>query len=569
MINFVDYYIHYTERLRHINNAVLNSPAELIRQMEEQYAKRINEIADFVMSTGSGRKLIMLSGPSSSGKTTTANMLVSRVKSSGANAVCLSLDDFFKGEGLAPQLPDGKYDYESVYALDIDLMKQCLTELLEKGGTMMPRFDFAAKGPAPERYPLNVGDNDVIIVEGIHALNPIITDCLPSERMVKIYISVKQGIKEGDEVVISAHQIRFLRRLVRDYQFRGSSPERTFEMWPQVLRGEKLYISAYKRLATVTINSIHIYEVNAIADKAIEILSAIPENSPYYAESQEYIRRLALFENLDEGLIPENSLIREFIGQGRLSDNPTSNPSSNRSSRIIRDIRFFAETSAENTDVRRDCVSCCPRTALAPTQRLIYALREKKFALPRIRKFDKVYINFTTRMPEGHSKFISELPVYRGENDCFRYVDVGVSRATYDSLSEKSGGWYLQTAVNIITAHFCHTEDERTAVYKLLADITAQGSDFETPYRIKETSALVARVSVAVADDLTVIPLVSVTDREGSVLLEKRLAHMEAMDFINQFGTLLVNSKRLIIRPRRNEYTKGMREITIPIVSTK
>ena len=566
MINFVDYYIHYTERLRHINNAVLNSPAELIRQMEEQYAKRINEIADFVMSTGSGRKLIMLSGPSSSGKTTTANMLVSRVKSSGANAVCLSLDDFFKGEGLAPQLPDGKYDYESVYALDIDLMKQCLTELLEKGGTMMPRFDFAAKGPAPERYPLNVGDNDVIIVEGIHALNPIITDCLPSERMVKIYISVKQGIKEGDEVVISAHQIRFLRRLVRDYQFRGSSPERTFEMWPQVLRGEKLYISAYKRLATVTINSIHIYEVNAIADKAIEILSAIPENSPYYAESQEYIRRLALFENLDEGLIPENSLIREFIGQGRLSDNPTSNPSSNRSSRIIRDIRFFAETSAENTDVRRDCVSCCPRTALAPTQRLIYALREKKFALPRIGKFDKVYINFTTRMPEGHSKFISELPVYRGENDCFRYVDVGVSRATYDSLSEKSGGWYLQNAVNIITAHFCHTEDERTAVYKLLADITAQGSDFETPYRIKETSALVARVSVAVADDLTVIPLVSVTDREGSVLLEKRLAHMEAMDFINQFGTLLVNSKRLIIRPRRNEYTKGMREITIPIV---
>ena len=566
MINFVDYYIHYTERLRHINNAVLNSPAELIRQMEEQYAKRINEIADFVMSTGSGRKLIMLSGPSSSGKTTTANMLVSRVKSSGANAVCLSLDDFFKGEGLAPQLPDGKYDYESVYALDIDLMKQCLTELLEKGGTMMPRFDFAAKGPAPERYPLNVGDNDVIIVEGIHALNPIITDCLPSERMVKIYISVKQGIKEGDEVVISAHQIRFLRRLVRDYQFRGSSPERTFEMWPQVLRGEKLYISAYKRLATVTINSIHIYEVNAIADKAIEILSAIPENSPYYAESQEYIRRLALFENLDEGLIPENSLIREFIGQGRLSDNPTSNPSSNRSSRIIRDIRFFAETSAENTDVRRDCISCCPRTALAPTQRLIYALREKKFALPRIGKFDKVYINFTTRMPEGHSKFISELPVYRGENDCFRYVDVGVSRATYDSLSEKSGGWYLQTAVNIITAHFCHTEDERTAVYKLLADITAQGSDFEMPYRIKETSALVARVSVAVADDLTVIPLVSVTDREGSVLLEKRLAHMEAMDFINQFGTLLVNSKRLIIRPRRNEYTKGMREITIPIV---
>ena len=203
MINFVDYYIHYTERLRHINNAVLNSPAELIRQMEQQYSKRINEIADFVMSTGNGRKLVMMSGPSSSGKTTTANMLVSRVKKSGANAVCLSLDDFFKGEGKAPLLPNGAYDYESVYALDIELMQQCLTDLLEKGRCMMPRFDFSAKSPAPERYPLEVGENDVIIVEGIHALNPIITDCLPEERMVKIYISVKQGIKEGDDTVIS------------------------------------------------------------------------------------------------------------------------------------------------------------------------------------------------------------------------------------------------------------------------------------------------------------------------------------------------------------------------------
>ena len=316
MINFVDYYIHYTERLRHINNAVRNAPQELIRQMEEQYAKRVNEIADFVMSTGDGRKLIMMSGPSSSGKTTTAKMLVDRVKSTGANAVCLSLDDFFKGEGKAPQLSDGTYDYESVYALDIELMQHCLTDLLEKGHCLMPRFDFDTKSPAPEHYPLTIGENDVVIVEGIHALNPIITDCLPDDKMVKIYISVKQGIKEGDQTVISAHQIRFLRRLVRDYQFRSSPPERTFEMWPQVMRGEKLYISSYKRLATVTINSIHIYEVNAIADKAIEILGTVGQDSPYYAEAQDYIKKLALFENLDEGLIPADSLIREFIGQG-------------------------------------------------------------------------------------------------------------------------------------------------------------------------------------------------------------------------------------------------------------
>ena len=319
MINFVDYYIHYTERLRHINDAVKNSPQELIYQMEHQYRKRVNEIADFVMTAGPGRKLVMIAGPSSSGKTTTANMIVERVKASGANAVRLSLDDFFKGERKAPLLPNGVYDYESVYALDIELMHECMAALLAHGRCMMPRFDFSTKSPAPERYPLEIGENDVVIVEGIHALNSIITDCLPDDKMVKIYISVKQGIKEGDEEVISARQIRFLRRLVRDYKFRSSAPNRTFEMWPQVQRGEELYISPYKRTATVTINSIHIYEVNAIADKAIEILGQIGEDSPYYAEAQGYIKSLALFENLDERLIPADSMIREFIGQGALS----------------------------------------------------------------------------------------------------------------------------------------------------------------------------------------------------------------------------------------------------------
>lgn len=319
MINFVDYYIHYTERLRHINNAVQNAPQELIRQMERQYRKRVSEIADFVMSTGEGRKLVMIAGPSSSGKTTTANMLMAYIKTTGASAVRLSLDDFFKGEGKAPLLPNGVYDYESVYALDIDLMQECMAALLADGRCMMPRFDFSTKSPAPERYPLEIGANDVVIVEGIHALNPIITDCLPDDKMVKIYISVKQGIKEGDDEVISAHQIRFLRRLVRDYKFRSSDPDRTFAMWPQVVRGEKLYIAPYKRLANVTINSIHIYEVNAIADKAIEILGTIGEDSPYYAEAQSYIEKLSLFENLDERLIPADSLIREFIGQGALS----------------------------------------------------------------------------------------------------------------------------------------------------------------------------------------------------------------------------------------------------------
>ena len=314
MRNFVDYYIKYTERLCHINDAVKNSPCELIRQMEEQYRKRVNEIADFVMSIGDGRKIVMLAGPSGSGKTTTANMIVNRVKASGASAVRLSLDEFFKGEGQAPILPNGAYDYESVDALNIPVMQECLVGLLSDGKCMMPKFNFSTKMPNPERTLFEVGENDVIIVEGIHALNTIVTECLPDDKMVKIYISVKQGIKEGSNEVISAHQIRFLRRLVRDYKFRSSGPDRTFQMWPQVERGERLYIEPYKRLATVTINSIHIYEVNAIADTAIKILGEIPRNSQYYSSAKSYIKKLQLFEKLDDSLIPEDSMIREFIG---------------------------------------------------------------------------------------------------------------------------------------------------------------------------------------------------------------------------------------------------------------
>ncbi len=318
MRNFVDYYIKYTERLRFINDAVESSPHELIRQMEEQYSKRIKEIADFIISNGSGRKIVMITGPSGSGKTTTANMLLKMIEGCGINAIRLSLDEFFKGEGKAPLLQNGSYDYESVDALNVPALQDCLTKLLTEGSCMMPRFDFSTKKPFPQTFPVNVGKDDVIIVEGIHALNTVVTNCLPEERTIKIYISVKQGIMEGDDEVISAHEIRFLRRMVRDYRFRSSIPERTFDMWPQVMRGEKLYIDPYKCMANVTINSIHIYEVNVMAEMASKMLSNVASDSQYYAEAQRYIEKLRLFKPLDSALVPESSMVREFIGSGKI-----------------------------------------------------------------------------------------------------------------------------------------------------------------------------------------------------------------------------------------------------------
>lgn len=315
MRNFVDYYIKYTERIKDINDAAVNAPGELVAQMERQYRKRIEEIADFLYYNGkAGNKLIMLAGPSSSGKTTTACMLCERLEWLGVRARRISLDEFFLGKARSPKLPDGSPDLESIHALDIPLMQECLLGLIEKGECMMPHFNFANQKPDDERVHVKLGENDVVIVEGIHALNPLVTDCLPDDRMLKVYISVKQGISEGDQEIMTAQELRLCRRIVRDMLFRGASPEFTFEQWPKVLAGEDEYIQPFKRLANVTINSIHIYEPCVISQIALPLLGRITKGSPYFEQATDLREKLALFQPLPTDLIPFNSLMREFFG---------------------------------------------------------------------------------------------------------------------------------------------------------------------------------------------------------------------------------------------------------------
>lgn len=315
MRNFVDYYIKYTERVKDINDAAVNAPAELVSQMERQYRKRIEEIADFLCANGGrGNKLIMLAGPSSSGKTTTACMLCERLEERCVHARRISLDEFFLGRDRSPKLPDGSPDLESVYALNIPQMQECLLGLIEKGECYMPKFSFARQRPEDELVHVKLGGNDVVIVEGIHALNPLVTDCLPDDRMLKVYISVKQGISEGDREVISPYELRLCRRIVRDMLFRGASPEFTFEIWPKVLDGENKYIQPYKRLANVTINSMHIYEPCVISQIALPLLRRITKDSPYFEQAVQLSEKLELFHPLPTDLIPKNSLMREFFG---------------------------------------------------------------------------------------------------------------------------------------------------------------------------------------------------------------------------------------------------------------
>ncbi|MDR1565363.1 MAG: nucleoside kinase [Oscillospiraceae bacterium] len=317
MKTFVDYYIKYTERLREINDAALNSPTELIAQMEQQFRKRVTEIAEFIAGLDYGHKILMVAGPSASGKTTTASILSEQLRMSGIGVLQVSLDDFFLGSDRpGPMLPDGTRDYETVHALDIELMQKCLLELIVQGEALMPDFNFQTTRREAQHRHVTIGKNDVVIVEGIHALNPIVTDCLPDKQMLKMYISVKQDIKDRDRVAIEPRDIRLIRRIVRDFKFRASSAERTFGMWKQVCIGEDKYIAPYKRLANITLNTIHIYEPNIFKPTILKLLSDITESSLHFNHAQDLIQKLGAFEEIDDKLIPKNSLIREFIGDG-------------------------------------------------------------------------------------------------------------------------------------------------------------------------------------------------------------------------------------------------------------
>lgn len=305
-------YVEHKEDVQTINQYVANTPEMFVRNAEQQYrasvCRIVREVAD------SHRRIIMLAGPSASGKTTTSLILREEFARLQMQTLVISLDNFFKGRELAPLLPNGQYDYECLEALNVEQMQRCLMELIKTGATSLPVFDFIAGQPRTQRNEVEITDRHVVVVEGIHALNPAVTDHLPSEALYKVYISVKQGVTYEGKELLSAHDIRLLRRLVRDYQFRGSSAENTFSMWTQVREGEKQYIRPFRRTADATLNSIHMYEPCVLKDVAIPLLDEVGEDSSYYQKARRLERALGKFVSLPSSLIPNNSLVREFLG---------------------------------------------------------------------------------------------------------------------------------------------------------------------------------------------------------------------------------------------------------------
>lgn len=295
-----------------INEKVISDPKLFVEECENAYTSRVLSISKEV-ATKKGRELVMLAGPSSSGKTTTAKILKNTLETYGRKARVISLDDFYCDQSLTYTFEDGTTDYETVKALDTELIEKCLTSLMKNGKADIPHFSFQTKRREGfER--VECERDEIIIVEGLHALNPVITDPLKEESMKKLYVSVSSRVYDGEDILFSKRDMRFIRRLIRDYHFRSSDVEYTFYLWKGVRMGEDRYLFPYSTRADVKIDSIHPYESCLFKKEAIKLLDLVDEKSVYYSSALSLKERLSRFCDVDESIIPEKSLLREFIG---------------------------------------------------------------------------------------------------------------------------------------------------------------------------------------------------------------------------------------------------------------
>ena len=295
-------------------NEKANNSAEFLAECSAEYRKITDAVAQKIFFD-KNKKIVMLAGPSSSGKTTTAKILSDGISALGGKAYVVSLDDFYHPHSVGYPLDEnGKPDYECVEALDIELLRSKLLELADGSKSTLPVFDFKTGERINNAKTIELRENDVIILEGLHALNPVITDNLDAEKLFRIYVSVSSRVyDENDEVLLSKRDLRFIRRMVRDFSFRSTSVEKTFEIWQSVTRGEDKYLFPYEHLADIKINSFHPCEPCVFSQRAIDLLSHA-ETPEYKEKALRLTDTLSLFNKTDYTLLPEDSLLREFTG---------------------------------------------------------------------------------------------------------------------------------------------------------------------------------------------------------------------------------------------------------------
>ena len=289
----------------------------LINVSEALQEKRISQIADEIFNRskkGEPVKLILISGPSSSGKTTFSKRLSVQLMANGLRPYPISLDDYFVDRVDTPKDENGNYDYESLYALDLDFFNQQLKALLNGEEVELPRFNFTTGVREMSGNRLKIDENMILILEGIHALNPELTPHIPNEKKFKIYVSALTTILLDDHNYIPTTDNRLLRRIIRDYKYRGYSAEETISRWPSVRAGEEKWIFPYQENADVMFNSALLFELAIIKDYAEPILRKVPNNRPEYSEAYRLRKFLEYFVPLQDKELPPTSRLREFLG---------------------------------------------------------------------------------------------------------------------------------------------------------------------------------------------------------------------------------------------------------------
>ena len=287
---------------------------EFIRINEALHDQSIGEIAQGIRRRGA--RAVFVAGPSSSGKTTFSNRLCIHMRVLGLRPVLISLDDFYLDRDAIPLEKDGLPDLEALSALDVPLLRKCLKDLLEGKQVIMPRFDFKQSKREKEGYPLTLGDR-ILVMEGIHGLNPALHEGFDPALIAKVYISELTCLNLDNHNRIRTTDARLLRRIVRDHQFRSTPPEETLAMWNSVRRGEETWIFPYQEQADFMFNSALHYELPVLKRYAYDLLMAIPEDSPYHLAARRLIKILHyILPATDEAMrdIPPLSLLREFIG---------------------------------------------------------------------------------------------------------------------------------------------------------------------------------------------------------------------------------------------------------------
>ncbi len=298
----------------------LGRGGEIIKLAEVHNERKLASVADAIFAQREmGGKMVLLSGPSSSGKTTTSKRLAVHLQVLGLEPVLISLDDYFIDRDKTPRDEDGKYDFEALEAINIPLFNDQLSLLLKGESITPPRYNFIAGKSEWHTSPLQLNPRSVLIIEGIHALNPRLITLKESPLNYKIYVSCLTSIALDEHSRISTSDNRLLRRLTRDFVQRGKDGQATIAQWPSVRRGEEQHIFPYQEQADVIINSSLIYEISVIRPFAEKILREVPSDSAEAQEAERLIEFLANFNTIDSGEIPPTSLLREFIGGSSFS----------------------------------------------------------------------------------------------------------------------------------------------------------------------------------------------------------------------------------------------------------